>query len=195
MFLKACLAVLVLFVSASLALGQTVTLPVWVADTDWRGSEDRSGYAALRFAFSASSVTMTDRNGPTVGTWNQTGDPITMTFHEGKVVYTGTIQGQVCNYTWSCRKNADDFYVFHVSVNCRGAVMSGTAQNGDSYPWNWNATMAPLPLEVVGVCDRVPFDFPIYFDSSGSGSGEAIMGREMPSPAELGTWRIRLMQR
>ena len=138
---------------------------------------------------------MTDRDGFTSGTWEQTGDQIAMTFNDGKVVYTGTIRGQVCNYTWSCRKNAEDFYVFHVSVNCRGAEMSGTAENVDGSRWNWNASMAPVGLEVSGFYEWVPFDFPIYLDSTGSGSGETILGRKIPSPPELGTWRIRLMQR
>jgi hypothetical protein len=195
MFRNAWLAVWVLFVSASLAFGQSVTLPVWVADTNWSGSEDRSGYEALRFVFSSTSVTMTGTEGSTRGTWEQTGDQITMTFFDGKVVYTGTIQGQACNYTWSCPKNADDFYVFHVRVNCHGAVISGTAQNEDGSRWNWSVSMAPLALEVSGIYDRVPFDFPIYLDTTGCGSGETILGREIPSSAELGTWRIRLMQR
>jgi hypothetical protein len=195
MFRKSWLAVLVLCVSASFAFGQSVTLPVWVAGTDWSGSEDRSGYEALRFVFSATSVTMMDRDGSISGTWEQKGDQITMNFDDGRVVYAGIIQGQVCDYTWSFPKNVDDFYVFHVSVNCRGARMSGTAQNVDGSRWNWTTSMVPLALEVSGVYDRVPFDFPIYLDSTGSGSGETILGRESPSPTELSTWRIRLMQR
>lgn len=183
----------VLFWSASVALGQSTTLPVRVANTEWSGSETLGGYGPLRFAFSGSGVTMYDKDGATSGTWVQNGPSITMRFYGGRVVYTGTIEGQVCNYRTSFFKNNEDFYEFSVGVGCRGSGMRGTATNAAGRTWNWNVFTTPFDVAVVGTYDGAPFGFTIPLGSDGRGGGSAVLGRENPDPERL-TWQLRLAQ-
>ncbi|MBI1830403.1 MAG: hypothetical protein HYR84_03020 [Planctomycetes bacterium] len=192
MFRKTWAAVLILLASTSFALGQSMTLPVRIAGTSWSGSEDLGGYGALRFTFSGSSVTMYDTDGSHSGTWEQNGNSITMKFYQGGVVYTGRIRGQIVNYKSSFLKNNDDFYVFHVGVDCEGASIEGTARNRKGTTWNWNVSMAPIAVQVSGRYDGTPFGFRIDINN-GRGTGEAILGRENPNPAQL-FWEMTLAQ-
>jgi hypothetical protein len=194
MWRKILTAAFIVFWSASIALAQSQTLPIRVANTNWTGHETLGGYGSLRFAFSGSGVTMYDKDGATSGTWEQNGQSITMRFYQGTVVYSGTMGGQVCNYRTSFFKNSDDFYVFSVGVACRGATMSGTARNSKGRTWNWSMATAPIDVAVSGTYDGAPFGFMIPLGSDGRGGGEATLGRENPDPALL-TWQLQLAQR
>lgn len=193
MWRKLLTAAFVVFWFASVGFGQSMTFPVRLANTDWSGYETLGGYGNLRFVFTNSGVTMYDKDGATPGTWQQNGESLTMWFYNGTVVYSGTIQGQTCNYRSSFLKNNDDFYEFSVGVTCRGATMGGTAHNGDGSTWNWNMTLPPINVNVSGWYEETPFGFMIPLGSDGGGGGSAVLGRENPEPARL-RWEMRLAQ-
>jgi hypothetical protein len=194
MWRKTLIVGFVLLMSASVALGQSVTLPIRLANTEWSGSEGLGGYGPLRFVFTGSGVTMYDKDGAIPGTWEQNGQSVAMTFYKGRVVYTGTVQGQGCNYRTSFFKNMDDFYVFNVGIACNGATMVGTARNADGRTWRWSMATAPIDVAVSGTYDGAPFGFAIPLGSDGRGGGEATLGRENPDSARL-AWQLRLAQR
>jgi hypothetical protein len=67
-----------------------------LADTSWKGCETLSGYGPLTFDFCKDgSAVMHDVDGCTNGTWQQLGQQVTLFFYEGRVVYVGTIDGDV----------------------------------------------------------------------------------------------------
>jgi hypothetical protein len=75
------------------------------------GSEKLPGYGPLAFTLHANgSVVMADAKGSAVGTWQETGKQVTLRFDNGRVVYTGTVEG---------------------------TRLSGEARNG-STTWSWS---------------------------------------------------------
>jgi hypothetical protein len=87
--------------------------PVAAAAIVWQGQETLPGFGALSFAFGNNGqVTMTDAKARSAGTWSQQGNVVTLRFSNGRVVYTGRVNG---------------------------TTMSGTATNG-SRTWNFNVT-------------------------------------------------------
>jgi hypothetical protein len=79
-----------------------VVMPVIVpaGESQWTGSEDLQGYGELEFRFRANGrVTMIDADGPHAGTFTSTGNRVTLRFHNGAVVYSGTIDGETLTGT------------------------------------------------------------------------------------------------
>ena len=193
MLRKLSLAVLALCFCTAPFSTDSIALPLRMPGTEWAGAETRSENTPLRFVFTTENVLMINGDGATVGLWEQDHDRITMRFIDGRVVYTGTVRGQLCVHESSITQNADNFYVFRVGVRCRPAMMSGTARNGVGAAWNWSTTTNMLPLQVSGAYDGTPFVFPIPLGSDGVGVGETIIGRDNPWPGRL-TWDLRLVQ-
>jgi len=82
----------------------------WTVQTQWSGSETLDGYGKLSFTMSpGGQAVMEDAKERSDGTWQQNGKLFTLRFYEGRVVYTGMLNG---------------------------SVLSGTANNGKSN-WNW----------------------------------------------------------
>jgi hypothetical protein len=91
---------------ASVELDGTVDRP-----TSWVGGENLIGYGALTFQLYADGkAAMLDARAISYGAWQQNGQQITLSFDDGRVVYTGVVNGN---------------------------VMSGSAQKGCS-TWTWN---------------------------------------------------------
>jgi hypothetical protein len=108
--LPICVAFVIVFASANLATAQDRSAPSKV----WTGSEDLARYGDLSFeVFGGGRVLMTDTDGVHEGTWRQSGGTVTLYFYEGKVVYSGSL---------------------------RGNVLSGTARN-DRTTWNWSVEL------------------------------------------------------
>jgi hypothetical protein len=185
------LTIAFVFLFASIANAQSVILQVPLANTEWEGGQMLAGNSQVRFVFMGSTVTMYDRDGATPGTWEQNGLAITMRFHEGTLVYTGTMNGQWCDYRGSFYRNSDDFYVLNVAVACRGASLTGTARNAEGRSWTWNLSTPPMDVEVYGIHEETPFTVTIRLGSDGRGTGEVVLGREIPEPARL-MWHVRL---
>lgn len=62
--------------------------------TSWFGQEQLEGYGRLEFFLRGNGVaTMVDAEGSTRGTYQHQGNRVILTFHNGGVVYEGTIQG------------------------------------------------------------------------------------------------------
>ena len=92
----------------------------------WIGSEDMPGYGALAFTFfSDGRVIMADAKTTSEGTWKATGNEVTARFDNGRVLYTGTVNG---------------------------TQISGNASNGNT-TWTWSvqaeAAIRPIPVAVV----------------------------------------------
>lgn len=63
--------------------------------TTWIGSESLETYGRLEFRFGPNGqVVMIDAAGESTGSYNVQGNTVTLTFHGGKCIYTGTINGQ-----------------------------------------------------------------------------------------------------
>lgn len=72
--------------------------PVTQAARVWAGSEALAGFGRLSFHFHPGGrAVMHDAAGAAEGTWQQNGNIVTMTFANGRVVYTGTLRGQSIN--------------------------------------------------------------------------------------------------
>lgn len=66
-----------------------------LVNSTWSGTENLANYGKLTFQFHGNGVaTMIDSDGSTRGTWNQNGNSVTLTFHNGTVTYTGRINGR-----------------------------------------------------------------------------------------------------
>ncbi len=77
--------------------------PICLADTSWDGSETLAGYGDLTFHFHADgAVTMSDADGESCGTWRQCGCQVTLAFHGGRVIYSGTVSGDCM---WGTARN------------------------------------------------------------------------------------------
>jgi len=100
-------------------LVQPVDVPVAVpafgaATSTWIGTEDLPGYGPLSFRFQSNGqVTMIDAAGSLPGTYTQAGNTVTLSFDNGSVVYTGTLNGQ---------------------------TLAGGAQNGKGAIWNFSVS-------------------------------------------------------
>lgn len=69
--------------------GTTVSLP-----TQWVGTENLAGFGKLAFHLhNGGKVTMTDTAGSSEGTWHRAGQQITLRFSNGRVVYSGMLNG------------------------------------------------------------------------------------------------------
>jgi hypothetical protein len=68
--------------------------PPNLVGTTWVGHETLGGYGRLEFRFKADSrVEMIDTDGSVMGKWYQSGNKVSLVFHNGNCTYAGTING------------------------------------------------------------------------------------------------------
>jgi hypothetical protein len=61
---------------------------------NWTGSETLADYGKLTFQMSSGGrAVMRDAKETSEGTWQQSGNQVTLRFYNGRVVYTGTVNG------------------------------------------------------------------------------------------------------
>jgi hypothetical protein len=84
----------------------------------WDGDEDLAGYGALTFhMWRDGKAVMIDARETLEGTWTRDGKTVTLRFREGRIIYTGTINGDTISGTardnrsrwnFSVRRSAGD---------------------------------------------------------------------------------------
>jgi hypothetical protein len=69
-------------------------MPPAVASKIWVGAENLTGYGRLSFSIGAGGrAVMVDAKATSEGTWEQNGNRVTLRFDDGRVVYTGVLNG------------------------------------------------------------------------------------------------------
>lgn len=93
------------------SIGDDLSLALVERFREWTGSEALANYGKIAFHFYASGrVVMIDAKSSAEGTWLQQGQDITLRFFGGRVVYSGTLNGN---------------------------ALAGTARN-EKTSWSWN---------------------------------------------------------
>ena len=70
--------------------------PAGLANSTFRGGETPQNYGKLEFRFGGGGlVDMVDNDGTTPGQYSISGHSVTLRFYDGRVVYTGTLDGDI----------------------------------------------------------------------------------------------------
>jgi len=119
-----------------------------LAGSSWQGNETLAGYGALTFVFNPNGqANMIDKDGNTPGSWNRSGNNISLNF--GGVVYTGTINGGQMSgsardnkNSWSWNVSNNQFNTSAPPINQQPMPLPVTAPQPMPLPVS---TPAPIP--------------------------------------------------